>query len=327
MRFEYFVGIIDGPLLGTKMTAAFQLPEHGPANACCSKLSLRKVEERVPVSPHDPNRHADMSEFLFKWAIRGCKVNDTAMTTSLNYSRTRIGYRMVLLARPAADADCAHYFPFFLEGNRTHWRKILYPQLHFWEVNPTMNIGNFLTAAGEQHPGRPAFIWGDQVTTYSQANARADSLAVALKHLGLMGGERVGVFMWNCPQLLESFFATWKVGGCVVPLNPRFLANEVVYHLGDSRTTAVIFSEEFRDMMFQIRDLVPTVKHFICIGQSLPGQIAFEELIAGGERSGGLSVELGDDDVAWLFYTSGTTGRPKGAMLTHTNLALMALVV
>jgi acyl-CoA synthetase (AMP-forming)/AMP-acid ligase II len=188
-----------------------------------------------------------------------------------------------------------------------------------------MNVGHILSAAAEHHPDRSAFIWGDQVTSYGQANARANALGAGLRELGLERGERVGIFMRNCPQLLESFFATWKAGGCIVPLNARFVADEAVYHLGDPRAAAVVFGEEFREMMTRVRDRLPSVRHLICTGQPLSGQIAYEELIAAHMGSKEPSSEADDDDLAWLFYTSGTTGRPKGAMLTHHNLTFMAV--
>jgi acyl-CoA synthetase (AMP-forming)/AMP-acid ligase II len=188
-----------------------------------------------------------------------------------------------------------------------------------------MNIGRFLNAAGEQYPQRPAFIYGDAVTTYSQANFRTDRLAEALLNLGLARGDRVAVLMWNCPPMLESFFAAWKAGGCVVPLNPRYLASEVKYQLNDSRASIIIFGEEFRPLIAQIAESVPTVQHYICLGQGVHGQLEFETLIPKGSGSELVAVDTSDDDLAWLFYTSGTSGRPKGAMLTHGNLSFMAL--
>ncbi|MBI3951657.1 MAG: long-chain fatty acid--CoA ligase [Acidobacteria bacterium] len=188
-----------------------------------------------------------------------------------------------------------------------------------------MNVGRFLASAAERYPDNPAFIWGDRITTYRQANARANALAAGLRDLGLTPGERVGVFMWNQPQVLESYFATWKAGGCVVPLNARFVADEVIYHLQDPRASVVIFGEEFREMMAQVRDRLPTVKHYLCVGQPLHGQIAYEDVVRSYMGAGEPSGEVKDDDLAWLFYTSGTTGRPKGAMLTHRNLTFMAV--
>jgi acyl-CoA synthetase (AMP-forming)/AMP-acid ligase II len=188
-----------------------------------------------------------------------------------------------------------------------------------------MNIGRILTKAAEHQPNHPAFIWGEQVTSYIAANARADALAKGLMEVGLKRGERVGILMWNCPQLLESFFGTWKAGGCIVPLNARFVAEEVVYHLQDPRASIIIFGEEFRDMMARIKGQLPSVTHFVCVGEPLPGQIAYEDLLAAHKGSDEPIVDTTDEDLAWLFYTSGTTGRPKGAMLTHGNLTFMAV--
>lgn len=187
-----------------------------------------------------------------------------------------------------------------------------------------MNVGRFLANAAERDPGRPAFIWGDDVVSYGQANARSDSLAGALQRLGLSQGDRVGVLMPNRPQLLESMFATWKAGGCVVPLNARFRREEIVYHLADPRARAIIFGEEYREIVAAIRERVPSVQQFICVGAPLAGQLAYDELVAEGLGPDG-GGDVADEDLAWLFYTSGTTGRPKGAMLTYSNLTFVSV--
>src|SRR5579875_1473537 len=204
-----------------------------------------------------------------------------------------------------------------------------------------MNVGRFLANAAEYDPGRPAFVWGDEVLSYGQADARSDSLACALRRFGLGREDRVGVLMPNCPQLLESMFAIWKAGGCVVPLNARFRGEEIAYHLADSRARAVIFSEEYREVMAAMGNRIPAVERFICVGAPLPGQLAYDELAAAGPGPGlagadvtgadvtgvtGVTDEgVTDEALAWLFYTSGTTGRPKGAMLTHGVLTFVSV--
>jgi acyl-CoA synthetase (AMP-forming)/AMP-acid ligase II len=119
-------------------------------------------------------------------------------------------------------------------------------------------------------------------------------------------------------------FATWKAGGCVVPLNARFQREELVYHLADPGARAIIFSEEYRETVAAVRDRVPTVERFICVGEPLPGQLAYGELVTGDPGPAG-DTRAADDDLAWLFYTSGTTGRPKGAMLTHGVLTFVSV--
>jgi acyl-CoA synthetase (AMP-forming)/AMP-acid ligase II len=187
-----------------------------------------------------------------------------------------------------------------------------------------MNVGRFLANAAERDPAKPAFVWGDEMLSYSQANARSEGLAGALRRFGLANGDRVGVLMPNCPQLLESMFATWKAGGCVVPLNARFRGEEIAYHLADARARAVIFSEEYRDVMAAISDRIPCVERFICVGAPLADQLPYGELTAEGPGASA-GVDVTDQDLAWLFYTSGTTGRPKGAMLTHGVLTFVSV--
>jgi long-chain acyl-CoA synthetase len=187
-----------------------------------------------------------------------------------------------------------------------------------------MNVGRFLADAADRDPGKAAFIWGDQVTSYREANARSDSLAGALQRFGAGKGARVGLLMPNCPQLLESMFATWKAGGCVVPLNARFRTDEIVYHLSDSGARAVIFSEPYRETVAALRDRVPGLERLICVGDPLPGQLGYAGLAGEGGGPDGCA-DVSDDDLAWLFYTSGTTGRPKGAMLSYGNLTFVAV--
>jgi acyl-CoA synthetase (AMP-forming)/AMP-acid ligase II len=187
-----------------------------------------------------------------------------------------------------------------------------------------MNVGRFLADAARRNPAKPGFVWGDEVISYGQANARSDGLASVLRQFGLGNGDRVGLLMPNCPQLLESMFATWKAGGCVVPLNARFRSEEIVYHLADSRARMVIFSEEYRDVVASVRDRVHSVERFVCVGAPLDGQLAYDQLTA--ERPGpGEEADVTDQGLAWLFYTSGTTGRPKGAILTHGVLTFVSV--
>jgi acyl-CoA synthetase (AMP-forming)/AMP-acid ligase II len=189
-----------------------------------------------------------------------------------------------------------------------------------------MNVGGFLANTAERDPAKPAFVWGDEVFSYGQANARSESLASVLRRFGLVSGDRVGLLMPNCPQLLESMFATWKAGGCVVPLNARFRSEEIIYHLTDARARMVIFGEGYRGVLAEVRDRTPSVERFICVGAPLAGQLAYDELTGEGTGPGAhTGTDVTDEELAWLFYTSGTTGRPKGAMLTHGVLTFVSV--
>ncbi|MPZ60526.1 MAG: long-chain-fatty-acid--CoA ligase [Propionibacteriales bacterium] len=188
-----------------------------------------------------------------------------------------------------------------------------------------MNIGRLLTDTALHYPGHDAVRWGGQRLSYRELDDRVNSLAAALTNLGLSTGDRIGFVMWNRPELLEVLFAAFKLGLCVVPLNARFNSAELVYHLDDPKAVAIVHGPEFRDDVEKALDRTPSVMHVISLDQARPAaaQAAvhdYEDLIAFHPDAPDAAVDVSPDHLCWLFYTSGTTGRPKGAMLTHGNL-------
>jgi long-chain acyl-CoA synthetase len=180
-----------------------------------------------------------------------------------------------------------------------------------------------LTNAARRHPERPAISWGECRVDYATLDRRTDALAAALAALGVAPGDRIAVLMRNRPEMLEAMFATFKVGGCLVPLNSRFTADEVAYHVDDAGAVAVLTDAEGADVVSDATDRARV--HVVVAGTaSVPDRAhRHDDLVAA--HDGRPVVAVADrDDLAWLFYTSGTTGRPKGAMLTHGNLAFAA---
>lgn len=110
-----------------------------------------------------------------------------------------------------------------------------------------MSIGRLLSETALRHPLHDAVRWGGRRLSYRQLDDRVNSLAAALTTYGLSAGDRIGIVMWNRPEVLEVLFAVFKLGLCVVPLNARFNSEEIVYHLGDPRAVAVVHGPEFRD--------------------------------------------------------------------------------
>jgi acyl-CoA synthetase (AMP-forming)/AMP-acid ligase II len=185
-----------------------------------------------------------------------------------------------------------------------------------------MNVGQLLADAARRHPERPAVSWGDRRLDYRSLDRRTNALARALADLGVSRGDRVGMLMRNRPEMLEAMFACFKGGLCLVPLNSRFTADEVAYHVEDSGAVAVLTDDEGADIVLEgtgpSRDRVHVV-----VASDAPlaeGALSHEQLIEATD-DGPATVPVDRDELAWLFYTSGTTGRPKGAMLTHANLA------
>ena len=185
-----------------------------------------------------------------------------------------------------------------------------------------MNVGSLLTMAARSAPRHPAIVYGDLRRSYEEANARADRLASALERAGIAKGDRVAILQHNCPELLETMFAVFKTGAAAVPINARLHPKEYAYIIADSGAKAVIFTEEFAAGLASVRSETPEAKGYICVGTNPAWARPFEDFLGRGAASHA-DVECGGDDLAWLFYTSGTTGKPQGAMVTHRNLQFM----
>ena len=161
------------------------------------------------------------------------------------------------------------------------------------------------------------------MVSFGEAEARVNRLANALIDLGGRGGDRVGMLLPNCHQGIETILAPMKAGMAVVPMNVRLQPREHEYLLNDSGAFALVYAHEFREHLAEIRGSLDTVKYFICVGGDSGDDLDYDVLM--NSSADDAPAALPDsDDVAWLFYTSGTTGRPKGAMLTHRNLMAMA---
>ncbi len=185
-----------------------------------------------------------------------------------------------------------------------------------------MNVGSLLTQAARSAPARTAIIYGGLRRSYAETNARANRLAAALGKAGLAKGDRVAILQHNCPELLESLFAIFKAGAVAVPINARLHPKEFAYIIADSGAKAVLFTEEFAGGLASVRGEMPEAKLFVCIGATPDWAQPYECFLAGCDDARA-DTARGTDDLAWLFYTSGTTGKPKGAMVTHGNLRFM----
>lgn len=180
-----------------------------------------------------------------------------------------------------------------------------------------MNIGYFLAAAARSFPERPAISLGDDLhANYGAFLSRVARLAAGFRKIpGIRTGDRIGLAMKNCPQYLESMYATWHAGLCAVPINARLHPREFAYILENSGAKICLASSDLADALTRLISDVPTLERVICVDD--PEYAAL---------SSGDSLDLQDVEIespAWLFYTSGTTGKPKGATLTHRSLAAM----
>ena len=185
-----------------------------------------------------------------------------------------------------------------------------------------MHVGHLMTRAAQRFPDRPGWLQSDRIVTYREADERVNRLANGLLDLGGQPGDRVGMLLPNCYQGLETILAPMKAGMAAVPLNVRLHHREHEYLLNDAGASTLVYSEQFDDHVSQMRESLETVKHFIRLGDGPSGDLDYEALLdSASSQAPDPSVE--PDDVAWLFYTSGTTGHPKGAMITHRSLLTM----
>ncbi len=187
-----------------------------------------------------------------------------------------------------------------------------------------MNVGKLLTKSAQTFPDNLALMHGLKRLTYAQFNSRANRLVNALRRLGIKQGDNVAVLQYNYPETLESIFACFKAGCGAVPINFRLHPNEFAFIIDHSEARAVILSPEFNGAITDIRERIPRARRLITLSGAGGPLLDYEELIS-AESDRWEDAEVKPDDLAWLFYTSGTTGKPKGAMLTHRNLLAMAM--
>ncbi|HWT92651.1 MAG TPA: AMP-binding protein [Solirubrobacteraceae bacterium] len=177
------------------------------------------------------------------------------------------------------------------------------------------NVSTLLEGAAGRHPDRPAVRYGEQRLTYAALDERASRFGSALLARGLRPGDAVALFAKNRAEYVVAMFGAFKAGLTIVPVNAKLAGAELEVILRDSAARALVYDAGSAETAAQAVAAAP-VEVVVRTGD------AFEALLAEGDPSMA-SADVGDDAVAWLFYTSGTTGRPKGAELTHRNLLAM----
>ena len=185
-----------------------------------------------------------------------------------------------------------------------------------------MNIGSLLTKASRLHGNRLAIQYGEQRLTYAELNQRVGRLAQALQTLGVRPGDRVAIVQRNGPALFETLFACLRAGAAAVPINVRLHPEEVAFICQDCGARVLVATDEYAASALRAREQLPELQ---LVGvESIPSALDYETLLSGAEPMN-VDSQVDPDDLAWLFYTSGTTGKPKGAMLTHRNLLAMTM--
>jgi fatty-acyl-CoA synthase len=184
-------------------------------------------------------------------------------------------------------------------------------------------------AVVEAHGRRPFLAFGDAVLTYAQTAKRARALAAGLHDLGVDPGDRLAVALPNWPEFVISALAAAELGAVVVPLDPGLTANELQFTLRNSEATAVVTPErhggvDHLERAESFLQNLPALQYVVTVGEEelwYDDRIfQFEDLVSSGERKELPSAAAEAEDVWAILYTSGTTGKPKGVMLTHANV-------
>jgi acyl-CoA synthetase (AMP-forming)/AMP-acid ligase II len=177
----------------------------------------------------------------------------------------------------------------------------------------------------QQFPNRPASIFADRRRSYAEQADRVARVAGGLRATGVQPGDRVGYLGLNSDRQLEFYLAVPWANAVVVPLNTRWAAAEIAFALNDSGTETLFVDDAFTAMIPALREAAPGLRTVIHAGDVAAPEdtVAYEALATGADPVS--DARRGDDALAGIFYTGGTTGFPKGVMLSHRNLAISGL--
>src|SRR5215468_5455724 len=194
-----------------------------------------------------------------------------------------------------------------------------------------MILKHALRRAVRYFPDNTATIFHGRKQSYRELSARSLAFSKALNELGAGHGDRVAIYLLNSPQFLEVVYACFEIGAVIVPLNTRLAADELVFIINDADCAAFITDESLQPLAASFKPRLESINRFVAIDDS--GAFSdYEKLVARhidnqpDNRSEPLSDEdQSEEELVGLFYTSGTTGLPKGVMLNHRNLWMNAM--
>jgi long-chain acyl-CoA synthetase len=188
-----------------------------------------------------------------------------------------------------------------------------------WKGKIAMNIGRLAEDNIKRFNEYELVNFEGKWHTNVQINQNSNRLGNALKSLGVKKGDRVGVQLLNCPQLMVAFFALFKIGAILVPVNPSLRVHDLTYLYQDAGMTILISSLDYLENIKEARLEAKELQQIILIEETVPQDVlSYNKLIQNQPTE--LAIEETDnDDTAVMIYTAGTTGNPKGVMLTHYN--------
>jgi len=182
------------------------------------------------------------------------------------------------------------------------------------------HLNALLEPALREHASATALVSGGRRLTYGELDQLSRRVAAGLADAGIASGERIALYTGNCAEFVITTLAAWRIGAIVVPLNPRNSRDELAYMLGQCQASAIVFESAYADRVPEPQ-AVPGLKHRYAIGTPCRDALPFTVLTDTPAHAPGMAAAApAEEATAVILYTSGTTGRPKGAMLTHLNL-------
>ncbi|HEX9057965.1 MAG TPA: AMP-binding protein [Ktedonobacterales bacterium] len=183
-----------------------------------------------------------------------------------------------------------------------------------------------LAWTAERWPERPAIYWRDMVITYRELHALARHAAAALRELGLRKGDRLCLLLPNRPEYIIAWLGASMLGVVVSPMNPSYKEREVGYQLESTEAVAILTQRELLPLVQAVRGQAPALRHVLVTGgdavEGAADVLAFGRLLREVKPARGAFDSVTSDDLLALPFSSGTTGLPKGVMLTHRNLVV-----
>lgn len=182
-----------------------------------------------------------------------------------------------------------------------------------------MNTTDFLKISCAICPDRAAIVFDGVRWSFQQLDDRVNRLANALKGFGVKKGDRVGVVEVNCNRHVEAYFATASLGAIFVPVNFRAKEQELAYMIRNVGIKVLFLGDRYQKMIEEIIPELPSVERYVCFSETSTERFHSYEALLKASSPEEVSEEIGDDDITFLMYTSGTTGRPKGVPLKHSG--------
>jgi acyl-CoA synthetase (AMP-forming)/AMP-acid ligase II len=190
-------------------------------------------------------------------------------------------------------------------------------------------VAKILDRARTVYGSSVGVVCGKRRLTYGEMASRIDRLSASLVAIGVARGDVVACLSFNCHRLLELYYAVPQIGAILLPINIRLTPSDIAFILTDSKASTVVVDRSLSGLLAPSRDRLPALQRVVSMGGDSTADAAlggddYERLINDGPDDFS-RPDLDEDDVAELFYTSGTTARPKGVMLTHRNLYMHAM--